>query len=123
MLGEKTQGRSRALVALSLIFLAVATSGFLSLWRLSGVKKSTAVGISLRSTVAATTADSDVPNFVCPRCEDLFSRLDEETSLQVGRSQEVRIHLRGEPKVGQASKLQRVSFLGIGRWRASGSVA
>lgn len=108
MLGDKLQG-SRVRKASSLTFLALATCGFLSLWRLGGVKKS-AVEISPRSTVVtATTVDSDVPMSSCPRCEDLFTRLDDDPLLHPYRGQEARIHLRGEPKVGWARKTQRIS--------------
>lgn len=96
----------RALVASSLTSVLLVTCGFLSLRRLGGAKSTPGILPPTAIMVASATVEdpdfpSDVPTFVCPRCEDLFSRLDVEKQNQTRGDQEVRIRLRGEPKVGR----------------------
>jgi len=73
--------------------LSLSACALLSLWRLAGVHDTT--GISLRAAVGATPPE---PVFVCPKCEDLFTKLDRRSKNHKGK-QEIGIQLRGEPKV------------------------
>lgn len=72
--------------------IALSACALVSLWRLAGVNDT--VGISLRSA-GATPPE---PEFVCPRCEGLFTKLEKRSIEHKGR-QEIGIQLRGEPKV------------------------
>lgn len=93
--------RCRSRVRVAAVFF-LATCGFLSLWRMRlglGEMGGTS-GFSLEATVTAATDSDDVPPFVCPRCDDLFSKLSPNGKQnEYSREQETRIQLRGEPKV------------------------
>lgn len=73
--------------------LSLSACALVSVLRLAGVDHTT--GMSLRAAVNTTPAE---PVFVCPRCEDLFTKLDRRSKNHKGK-QEIGIQLRGEPKV------------------------
>ena len=89
----------RVRLATSIIFIVLAACGIFATGQPGGERR--IQGVSLRSTAAtATVVDSpDAPDIACPRCEGLFSRLEDKALLDSKLGQDVLIQLRGEPKV------------------------
>lgn len=100
--------RRRSLIWVTI--LSLSACALVSLWRLAGVHHTT--GISLRAAANSTPPE---PVFVCPRCDDLFTKLDRRSKNHKGK-QEIGIQLRGEPKVKRTEEKNRGNQAALNPW-------